>query len=121
MCVVDRRDDPGAYNPGANRAEVQAELEKHLIPVHGVLESNAVPAQVEIEIAPAAESAPQSPGIPVLTKTPGELKLLHLLTPTPTLRTRTMPRYSLRYTTRTRKDGTTTRVTSLTIPAKVLV
>ena len=50
MLVVDRRDDPGAYAPGANRAQVQAELEKHAdFQPHGVLESNAIPARVEVE------------------------------------------------------------------------
>ncbi|KAG6821047.1 hypothetical protein H0H93_007937 [Arthromyces matolae] len=48
MLVVDRREDESAYSPGANRAQIQAELEKRNIP-HGDLESTAVPAQVEAE------------------------------------------------------------------------
>lgn len=104
MLVVDRRDDEGAYDPGANRAAVQAELEKQGFHLHGTLESNAIPAQVEVEIPPtsASASAPQTeearasdipqwgnvdttkskqtPGIPVLVSTPGPEVLLKLMT-----------------------------------------
>jgi hypothetical protein len=48
MLVVDRREDQTAYAPGANRSEVQSILEQshqH----HGLLESTAVPAPVEME------------------------------------------------------------------------
>ena len=48
MLVVDRRDGQTAYAPGANRSEVQSLLEnshQH----HGLLESTAVPAPVEME------------------------------------------------------------------------
>ncbi|KAF7375961.1 Inosine-uridine preferring nucleoside hydrolase [Mycena sanguinolenta] len=54
--VVDRRDDGSAYAPGANRAEVQAELDKHNAH-HGAWESTAVPALVETEHAPTAVPA----------------------------------------------------------------
>ena len=52
MLVVDRRDDIGAYAPGANRAEVQAELDRHHFQHTGAYESTAVPAQVEVESPP---------------------------------------------------------------------
>ena len=48
MLVVDRRGDQTAYAPGANRSEVQSLLERSLQP-HGLLESTAVPAQVDLE------------------------------------------------------------------------
>ncbi|TCD71568.1 hypothetical protein EIP91_007315 [Steccherinum ochraceum] len=59
MLVIDWRDDQGAYAPGANRAAVQAELEKHpeFHPL-GTLESTAVPAQVEVEDAAHAHPPP---------------------------------------------------------------
>lgn len=49
MLVVDRRGGQTAYAPGANRSEVQALLEQSH-QYHGLLESTAVPAQVEMEI-----------------------------------------------------------------------
>ncbi|KAH9931079.1 nucleoside hydrolase [Epithele typhae] len=105
MLVVDRRDDPGAYAPGANRAEVQAALDpSHRAGTSTLLESNAVPAQVEIELAqapaanPAAPTpstvartgpvvvkpAPASPhgppdGVACVTETPGSDALVRLL------------------------------------------
>ncbi|GLB37284.1 putative inosine-uridine preferring nucleoside hydrolase [Lyophyllum shimeji] len=60
MLVVDRREDDSAYAPGANRAEVQAELERANLP-HGVWESTAVPAQVETEQEPTGQ--PAAPGV----------------------------------------------------------
>ncbi|KAN0091228.1 Inosine/uridine-preferring nucleoside hydrolase domain containing protein [Tylopilus felleus] len=48
MLVVDRREDQTAYAPGANRSEVQALL-KQSHQRHGLLESTAVPAPVEME------------------------------------------------------------------------
>lgn len=48
MLVVDRRADQTAYAPGANRSEVQALLEWSHQP-HGLFESTALPAQVEME------------------------------------------------------------------------
>ncbi|KAI0062857.1 nucleoside hydrolase [Artomyces pyxidatus] len=77
MCVVDRRDDKGAYSPGANRAHIQAELERQKIQ-HGPLESTAVPAQVEIEDAPPPSSE-DSGGVPCIVDTPGPDVLVKLL------------------------------------------
>ncbi|KAJ6497852.1 Inosine/uridine-preferring nucleoside hydrolase domain-containing protein, partial [Mycena sanguinolenta] len=74
--VVDRRDDLSAYAPGANRAEVQAELDKHNSH-HGTWESTAVPALVEIEHAPS--SVPAN-GVMCVHATPGPSTLLRLLT-----------------------------------------
>jgi len=48
MLVVDRRDGQTAYAPGANRSQVQSVLEQSH-QSHGLLESTAVPAQVEME------------------------------------------------------------------------
>lgn len=97
MLVVDRRDDEGAYDPGANRAAVQAELAKHAFHPSGLMESNAIPAQVEVESAPisaqADQNRPLNPetsqrgdkagfkalGIPVLVQTPGPETLLRLM------------------------------------------
>ncbi|PIL36153.1 hypothetical protein GSI_01813 [Ganoderma sinense ZZ0214-1] len=99
MLVVDRRDDVGAYAPGANRAAVQAELERHHYPHAGAYESTAVPAQVEIEGAPAFMGTKQGQhaaasmplgggqvhgiavagGVPCITKTPGPAALVALL------------------------------------------
>ncbi|KAK7057423.1 inosine-uridine preferring nucleoside hydrolase [Favolaschia claudopus] len=73
--VVDRRDDVSAYAPGANRAQVQAELEKHKFQ-HGAWESTAVPALVETEHAPNA-ILPQ--GVLCVDGTPGPATLLKLL------------------------------------------
>ncbi|ETW80657.1 hypothetical protein HETIRDRAFT_123134 [Heterobasidion irregulare TC 32-1] len=56
MCVVDRRDDKGAYAPGANCAAVQAALERQNLK-HGPFESTALPAQVAVE-----ENAECGPG-----------------------------------------------------------
>lgn len=79
MLVVDRREDEGAYDPGANRAAVQAELEKSIFQTTGILESNAIPAQVEVETQ--SQSQPNHPaGVPVIVKTPGPAALLKLLT-----------------------------------------
>ena len=68
MLVVDRRDDEGAYAPGANRAEVQAELDRLRGSHKGHWESTAVPALVEVEQAPAA---PRSEGVWCVRGTPG--------------------------------------------------
>ncbi|OSD06841.1 nucleoside hydrolase [Trametes coccinea BRFM310] len=77
MCVVDRRDDQGAYAPGANRAEVQAELERHHFKHAGAYESTAVPAPVEVESRPAIKG--QVGGVPCVTQTPGSAALVKLL------------------------------------------
>ncbi|KAI0703380.1 nucleoside hydrolase [Cerioporus squamosus] len=100
MLVVDRRDDAGAYAPGENRAEVQAELERHHFKHAGAYESTAVPAQVEVEAPPPTKPGkPQeqgpaatqdlnakskthntdSGGVPCITETPGPAALLQLL------------------------------------------
>ncbi|KAI9062938.1 nucleoside hydrolase [Trametes sanguinea] len=78
MCVVDRRDDQGAYAPGANRAEVQAELERHHFKHSGAYESTAVPAPVEVESRPAIKG--QVGGVPCVTQTPGSAALVRLMT-----------------------------------------
>ena len=78
MLVVDRREDEGAYDPGANRAAVQSELEKNHFHSSGIMESNAVPAQVEVETPPAPKK-PSFTGVPVVTTTPGPAVLLGLL------------------------------------------
>ena len=79
MCVVDRRDDQSVYDPGANRAKVQAELEKHNILISGILESTVLPALVELEKSPG-EATALTAGVPVVTITPGPEVLLKLLT-----------------------------------------
>ncbi|KAJ7782897.1 nucleoside hydrolase [Mycena metata] len=76
--VVDRRDDLSAYAPGANRAEVQAELDKH-ISHHGAWESTAVPALVETAHAPR-ELTVHPRGVKCVQATPGHAALLKLLT-----------------------------------------
>ncbi|CAL1707331.1 unnamed protein product [Somion occarium] len=84
MLVIDRRNDDGAYSPGANRAHVQAELERLHAHTDGYLESAAVPAQVEVESEaqadpPSAHVGEVGTGVPVVTKTPGSDVLLKLL------------------------------------------
>ncbi len=94
MLVVDRREDVGAYAPGVNRAEVQAELERHHFKHTGTYESTAVPAQVEVEAPPTNPGKPQeqgpatmqdskskthTEGVPCITETPGPAALLQLL------------------------------------------
>jgi hypothetical protein len=91
MLVVDRREGEGTYDPGVNRAAVQAELSKHAFHSSSVLKSNVIPAQVEVESPPTtmglkSQTSPQKggaamlPGIPVVVKTPGPAALLKLLT-----------------------------------------
>lgn len=79
MLVVDRREDEGAYDPGVNRAAVQAELEKHNFHSSGVLESTAVPAQVEVEMPPEIEKKALVRGVPVVNVTPGPAALVRFL------------------------------------------
>ncbi|KAJ7668429.1 Inosine/uridine-preferring nucleoside hydrolase domain-containing protein [Mycena polygramma] len=74
--VVDRRDDLSAYAPGANRAEVQAELDKHSSH-HGQWESTALPALVETEDAPRSLNPG---GVMCVHATPGPASLLSLMT-----------------------------------------
>ncbi|KAK0459162.1 nucleoside hydrolase [Desarmillaria tabescens] len=77
MLIIDRREDEAAYAPGANRAFVQEELDKHQL-AHGPWESTAVPAAVEVE---SLEYSPHDGGsrISCITRTPGHDVLLQLL------------------------------------------
>ncbi|KAJ7497087.1 Inosine/uridine-preferring nucleoside hydrolase domain-containing protein [Mycena latifolia] len=75
MLVTDRRDDLSAYAPGANRAEVQAELDKHTSH-HGIWESTALPALVETEHPPKPQDGS---GVMCVYATPGPGTLLALL------------------------------------------
>jgi len=87
MFVVDRRDENTAYAPGANRSEVQAQLELRQLG-HGLLESAALPARVDIEeptlsvgrdeVGLQAVSG-QRKGVACLVETPGPSVLLQLL------------------------------------------
>jgi len=83
MCVVDRRDDRGAYAPGMNRARVQAELKSRMTAgstgYFGSLESVAVPARVEVEDEPARQSNDDQEGVPVIEGTPGSEELLQIM------------------------------------------
>jgi len=76
MLVVDRRSDTTAYAPGANRSEVQAELDRLGIS-HGIWESTALPAPVEVESV--ADTIVVGSGVPCVTGTPGCSALLRLL------------------------------------------
>jgi hypothetical protein len=85
MCVVDRRDDQGAYAPGANRARVQAELQSRIAAgsadagSFGSLESVAVPARVEVEGESSSLREDAQEGIPVVEGTPGAVALLQIM------------------------------------------
>lgn len=80
MLVIDRRDDQGAYAPGANRAEVQAELAKHQYRRAGEYESTALPAQVEVETQSQMHGLKHRPlGVPCVVETPGPAVLVKLL------------------------------------------
>ncbi len=83
MCVVDRRDDQGAYAPGVNRARVQAELMSRMAAgsagVFGSLESVAVPARVEVEDKPSHQCVNEQEGVPVIEGTPGAEALLQIM------------------------------------------
>jgi len=76
MLVVDRRRDTTAYAPGVNRSRVQAELDKQGIP-HGLWESPAVPAPVEVESV--TDTVTVGSGVSYIIKTPGSGVLLQLL------------------------------------------
>ncbi|KAM6502416.1 nucleoside hydrolase [Amanita muscaria] len=76
MLVVDRRRDTTAYAPGVNRSRVQAELDKQGIP-HGLWESPAVPAPVEVESV--NDTVTVGSGVRYIIKTPGSGVLLQLL------------------------------------------
>lgn len=93
MLVVDRRGDQTAYAPGANRSKVQALLEQSH-QCHGLLESTAVPAQVEMESEGVRKGPDEWLGHPTvhdgslggsmdvacIVDTPGKDALLQLLT-----------------------------------------
>jgi hypothetical protein len=73
MLVVDRRDDLSAYAPGANRAEVQMDLEHHTDQF--ALEAAFVPARVAVE-HPRNNNGH---GVACVTDTPGPEVLLETL------------------------------------------
>lgn len=75
MLVVDRREDASAYAPGANRAQVQEEIDKRGL-LHGPWESTALPAQVEVMNPPTDTP---TPGIFCINSTPGPDRILKLL------------------------------------------
>ncbi|KAJ8689741.1 hypothetical protein PTI98_012611 [Pleurotus ostreatus] len=77
MLVVDRREDETAYAPGANRAHVQAELERLVSDHHHEWESTALPAQVEVE--KPADNTQSLQGVQCIVETPGPDALLKLL------------------------------------------
>jgi hypothetical protein len=72
MLVVDRRSDGGAYKPGANRAEVQALLEKHGAVAPGHADAEPVP-EVEPEKPQRGEH-----GVECAVGTPGPRALVDL-------------------------------------------
>jgi hypothetical protein len=76
MLVVDRRDDLRNYAPGANRAEVQTELERHCVD-HSALESTFLPAQVTVEHPDDTRISGR--GVACVTHTPGPEVLLQIL------------------------------------------
>ncbi|KAJ4000594.1 nucleoside hydrolase [Lentinula boryana] len=78
MVVVERRKDKTAYAPGANRAEVQAQLEKTNF---SDLESVALPAQVEVQSTSQMDkdTGNKYHGVWCVTETPGPEALLDIL------------------------------------------
>ncbi|KAG1770807.1 hypothetical protein EV702DRAFT_1248964 [Suillus placidus] len=89
MFVTDRREESTAYAPGANRAEVQAQLDLRQLG-HGLLESTALPARVNIEDpillaggqGEVGLEQKERKGVECLVETPGPSVLLQLLTRT---------------------------------------
>jgi hypothetical protein len=85
MCIVDRRNDQGAYAPGSNRVHVQAELKRRMAAGtadpdnFGLFESVAVPALVEVEDKPSRRNEDEQGGIPVVESTPGIEALLQVM------------------------------------------
>jgi hypothetical protein len=83
MCVVDRRDDRGAYIPGGNRARVQEELKSRMSAGStggsGSLESAAVPACDEVEEESSLQCNGDQEGVPVIEATPGPAVLLQIM------------------------------------------
>ncbi|KAI9457887.1 nucleoside hydrolase [Russula earlei] len=79
MCVVDRRDDPKARAPGANRAHVDAELKKRM--AAGSAETGGL-GSLEPVVVPAPVAVPwkdEQEGIPVVESTPGAEALLQIM------------------------------------------
>ena len=83
MCVVDRRDNHGAYPPGVNRARVQAELMRGMASGSGggfgSLESVTVPARVGNKSEPSHQCSEEQEGVPVVEGTPGPEALLQIM------------------------------------------
>jgi len=77
MLVIDRRQDESAYAPGANRAEVQAELEK-TAKEKGHHPHEDFPVQVQVESA-AEVNKSDAAGVLCVTETPGPEVLLRML------------------------------------------
>jgi len=73
MLVVDRRFDLTDYPPGADRAEVQAELERRPLD-HG---ATALPVQVELELPDNTQE--NRPGVVCIIETPGPEVLLQII------------------------------------------
>jgi hypothetical protein len=71
MLVVDRR---GAYAPGANRAELQAQIDANY---HGHLESTVVPAMVAVDQDVRNERANNE--VWCIRETPGSEAILKML------------------------------------------
>ena len=65
MCVVDRRDETTNYQPGDNRAEVQAALERAL----------HMPAPIQVESSSVIAIQPK--GIACVVQTPGPASLVN--------------------------------------------
>jgi hypothetical protein len=78
MLVVDRRVtvDQIAYLPGANCAEGQAELERHLLD-HDALGSAALPVQVAVEPSDGTRESGQ--GVVCIIESPGPEALLQIM------------------------------------------
>ncbi|KAJ3861207.1 nucleoside hydrolase [Lentinula novae-zelandiae] len=80
MVVVDKRQDKTAYAPGANRAQVQAQLEQTHFSSGGNLESVALPAQVEVNSTSESHKTESNHrGVWCITETPGPDALLETL------------------------------------------
>ena len=72
MLVVDRRDETTTYEPGDNRAQVQAALEHAL---------HDMPAPVQVETEAEVEDVQHTglQGVPCVIQTPGPQTILNLL------------------------------------------
>lgn len=76
MLVVDRREGKSTDPLGANRAEIQAELEKHAFG-HDNSKSAAPSDQIQVEQAVSAR--PVKPGVLCVHETPGPEGLVNLI------------------------------------------